>query len=53
MNLYNNCDHEDADTRMFNHVYLCAKEGWKKFDIQAEDTDAVVLAVKFVQTLKV
>ena len=45
MNFYNNCDHEEADTRIFNHIYLCVKEGWTKFNIRTGDTDVVVLAV--------
>ena len=45
------CSHEEADTRMFLHVYHAVRHGHRKILVQTVDTDVVVLAVSIAQTL--
>ena len=40
------CSHEEADTRMFLHMYSANLIGHNKFLIQANDTDVVVLGIR-------
>ena len=39
------CNHEEADSRIFVHVFDCAAKGLSKILIRTVDTDVVVLAV--------
>ena len=39
------CDHEEADTRVFLHVYAASLDGHSKVTIRANDSDIVVIAV--------
>ena len=43
------CNHEEADTRIFVHAKHASVNGMKKILIRTVDTDAVVLAVAFLQ----
>lgn len=40
-----NCNHEEADTRLFLHIRHAAAQGLKKVIIRTIDTDVVVLAI--------
>ena len=40
------CSHEEADTRMFLHMFSAALSGHKKILIQANDTDVMVLGMR-------
>ena len=47
-----NCNHEEADSRLFLHVRHAAALGLKKVIIRTVDTDVVVLAVANVHNLQ-
>ena len=47
-----NCNHEEADSRLFLHVRHAAAQGLKKVIIRTVDTDVVVLAVANVHNLQ-
>ena len=42
------CAHEEADTRIFLHAWHAAREGYKSFMIEANDTDIVVIALSLM-----
>ena len=39
------CNHEEADTPRFVHLYDCVMQGYRKLLIRTVDTDVVVLAI--------
>ena len=41
------CNHEEADSRMILHAFSWVKNGKKKICIRTSDTDVVMLAVHF------
>ena len=47
------CDHEEADTRIFLHIYNAMEEGHHKVLVRTVDTDVVVLAVSLFSKLKI
>ena len=47
-----NCNHEEADSRLFLHVRHAAAQGLKKVIIRTVDTDVVVLVVPNVHNLQ-
>ena len=46
------CTHEEADTRVFLHAADWLKQGHKKVIIRTADTNVVVLAISFVEEIK-
>ena len=47
------CNHEEADTHIFVHAKHTSVNDMKKVLIQTVDTDVVILAIAFLQTLDV
>jgi hypothetical protein len=47
------CDHEEADTRIFYHLQHAAKEGHAKAYIRTVDSDIVVLAIHHFSELQI
>ena len=45
------CTHEEADTRIFLHVWHAVREGYKSVMIDASDTDIVVIAIFLMPSL--
>ncbi len=51
--LITHCNHEEADTHLFVHVYHAAQAEHSNFMIRTTDSDVVVLAVAVTNELKV
>ena len=47
------CNHKDADSRMFVHVYDASVNGYKKIKVVAVDTDVIVIAIGIYDLLSV
>lgn len=47
-----NCNHEEADTRMFVHANHAAASGAKTILVKANDTDVLVIAISIMSMLK-
>lgn len=45
------CTHEEADSRLILHAANCASSGYNQVCIRTVDTDVVVLAVAYVETM--
>ena len=45
MREFNNCDHEEADSRIFSHIAQALACGYDSFSIRTGDTDFVVIAI--------
>ena len=46
-----NCDHEEADTRMFLHAAEGARHGMKKIMLRTVDTDVVVISISLAKKI--
>ena len=47
----NNCNHEEADTRLISHSLHARQTGFKQIMIRTVDTDVVVLATAYERRL--
>ena len=47
------CNHEEADSRMFVHVYDASINGYEKIKVLTVDTDVIVIAIGIYHLLSV
>ena len=50
LTLLSNCNHEEADSRIFVHAEEVSQKGHRKITIHTADTDVIVLTVSFNST---